>query len=32
MLLAFEQAYWRAASNYEQSLADLEALCGGDIR
>jgi outer membrane protein TolC len=31
-LLAFEKSYWRAVSNYEQSLADLEILCGGEIR
>lgn len=31
-LLAFEKAYWRATSDYGQSLADLEALCGGEIR
>jgi cobalt-zinc-cadmium efflux system outer membrane protein len=30
-LLKFELSYWRANSNYEQSLADLEAICGGKI-
>ncbi len=30
-LLGFERAYWRANSSYEQSLADVEALCGGPI-
>ncbi|MEM7200916.1 MAG: TolC family protein [Planctomycetota bacterium] len=30
-LLAFEQSYWRACADYEQSAADLEALCGGEI-
>ena len=32
ILLAFENSYWRGASNYGQSLADLEAICGGEIR
>jgi cobalt-zinc-cadmium efflux system outer membrane protein len=32
VLLAFDKAYWRAASNHEQSIADVEALCGGEIR
>jgi len=32
VLLAFGISYWRAAANYEQSLADLEALTGGPIR
>lgn len=32
ILLAFEKAYWRASSNWEKSRADLEALCGGEIR
>jgi outer membrane protein TolC len=32
ILLAFENSYWRGVSNYEQSLADLEAICGGEIR
>ena len=32
VLLAFEKAYWRAASNWQKSLADLEALCGGELR
>ncbi len=31
-LLAFEQTYWRACKDYEQSLADLEALTGGELR
>lgn len=31
-LLMFEKAYWRANSDYAQSLADIEALCGGDVR
>lgn len=30
-LLKFELNYWRANSNYEQSLADLESICGGTI-
>ncbi len=32
ILLMFEKAYWQASSNWEKSLADLEALCGGEIR
>lgn len=32
MLLAFEQTYWRSCADYEQSLADLEALRGGELR
>ncbi|MFQ5506451.1 MAG: TolC family protein, partial [Planctomycetota bacterium] len=32
MLLAFENSYWRASSNYEQGLAEIEAICGGEIR
>ena len=31
-LLDFERAFWRAVSNYEISIAELEALCGGGIR
>ena len=30
-LLAFQKSYWRAVSDYEQSLADIEALCGGEL-
>lgn len=29
--LQFEMAYWRAISNYHQRLADIEALCGGEL-
>jgi len=32
VLLAFKRAYWRAASNWQKSLADLEAICGGQVR
>ena len=32
VLLMFEKAYWKAASSWEKSLADLEAICGGEIR
>ena len=31
-LLVFEEEYWRACAKYGQSLADVEALTGGQIR
>jgi len=31
-LLAFQKSYWRAVSDYEQSLADIVAICGGEVR
>jgi outer membrane protein TolC len=30
-LLAFEKAMWRASADYQQSRADLVALCGGEL-
>jgi outer membrane protein TolC len=30
-LLSFEKSYWRAVSDYGKRLAELEALCGGDL-
>ncbi len=30
-LLSFEKSYWRAVSDYQQHLAALEALCGGNL-
>lgn len=32
VLLAFQRSLWRATSNHEQSFAQIEALCGGEIR
>ncbi len=32
VLLAFQRSLWRAISNHEQSLAEIEVLCGGEIR
>lgn len=32
VLLAFQKSVWRAISNHEQSLAEIEVLCGGEIR
>jgi outer membrane protein TolC len=31
-LLDFEKAFWRAVANHEQAIADLETLCGGELR
>ncbi len=32
MLLDFEMTLWEARKNYEESLADLAFLCGGDVK
>ena len=31
-LLQFEKSYWRACANYLQSEAQLDVLCGGELR